>query len=220
MEKVLSYSGRKSQALLRVWYSQYQFWWQIVEGKAICWRDGGGNDINSSSAVFPYVAWVWTVIAEITPVQFLDCRMLNLSPDLNLASSPRSGSCQRNMLGWGMFLFPCFDRGEKTLPKSSPQSWLRTRSLREPHCKEKWGEVSSFLFSLLCPRVGPQTNPVQGPGERQKRLEEVTSPMQERWILVQRALRGPDLASNCDSPIGTSKIHAASTGKLMLQMGI
>lgn len=83
--------------------------------------------------------------------------------------------------------------------------------------REVWRRVSSFLFSLPSPEV-PQTNPVQGLGERQKRLEKVSSPLEERGMLAHKTLQDPNLASGCNSPIGTSRKHAASTEKLMLQM--
>lgn len=116
-------------------------------------------------------------------------------------------------LVWRMFLFHCFDRGEKE-PLVLAVDPVFRRPLFQRQVRRR---VSSFLFSLLSPEIGPQTNPVQGLGERQKRLEKVMSPLEERNMLAHKALQGPNSAS-CNSPIGTSRKHAASTEKLMPQM--
>lgn len=42
--------------------------------------------------------------------------------------------------------------------------------------------------------------------------------MEERGMLAHKSPQGPNLASGCNSPIGTSRKHAASMRKLMLQM--
>lgn len=93
---------------------------------------------------------------------------------------------------WAEECFSSLVLTEKTLPKSSPQSWLWTLVLGHLYCKERWGEGCPFLFSRLSPGE-PQANPVQGAGQRQKRLEEeeVTCPLQERWMLAPRALWEP-----------------------------
>lgn len=44
------------------------------------------------------------------------------------------------------------------------------------------------------------------------------SPLEGRGMLAHKAPQGPNLASSCNCPIGTSRKHAASTGKLLLQM--
>lgn len=117
-------------------------------------------------------------------------------------------------LGWRMSLFHCFDRGEKE-PLFLAVDPVFRRPLFQREVRRR---VSSFLFSLFSPEIGPQTNPVQRLGERQKRLEKVMSALEERGMLTHRALQGPNLASSCDSPIGTSRKHAASTEKLRFQM--
>lgn len=53
--------------------------------------------------------------------------------------------------------------------------------------------------------------------EDRKRLkEEVTSHLWVRGLLAQAASMGPDLASNCHTPIGPCRKHAASIEKVIL----